>query len=186
MSRRRLRRPLLLHSLPLSQPNSMPHLSADAKHAILLEYSPRSATHSFAALAQRHGVEGGWRVVKRWHERWDATARSLEEKPRSGRPHTLSSAQVQQHVRAPILAANREHRAISYTQLLPSVQRATGTELTLRTLQRYGKKELGARNKHTTKRTRDERQCNAAGRRGVAALLPLLRSHPRALCCSVC
>ncbi len=38
---------------------AMPHLSADAKHHILLDYCPHDTTRSFAALASRHAVKGG-------------------------------------------------------------------------------------------------------------------------------
>ena len=50
--------------------SGMPHFSAEAKHHILLEYSPRSEGRSFAALAARHAVSGGARTVQRWHSRW--------------------------------------------------------------------------------------------------------------------
>lgn len=139
----------------------MPHVSAETKHSILLEYSPRSPTHSFAALAARHGVCGGKSTVARWHQQWDGTARSLQRKAGSGKQRLLSRAQVSRHIRAPILAANRAHRAISYTQLLPSVRAKTGVELSLRTLRRYGKVEQGAKHKHTKKRTAAESECTA-------------------------
>jgi hypothetical protein len=61
----------------------------------------------------------------------------------------------------PILAANRAHKAISYPQLLTQLQQKTGKQLALRTLQQYGKEELGARAKSTKRRTRDERECTA-------------------------
>ena len=109
--------------------SSMPHLSAEAKHPILLEYTPRSPTHSLAALARRHAIQGGDRALRNWLHRWDGTAASLAEGKSSGRPRVLSRAQVSRHVRAPILAANRAHRAISYTDLLPEVQRKTGKQL---------------------------------------------------------
>ncbi len=134
----------------------MPHLSAEAKHHILLEYAPHDNTRSFAALAARHAVKGGERLLRMWHQRWDGTAAPLQEQPRSGRPRVLSRAQVSRHVRAPILAANRAHRAIHYTELLPRVQAATGKELSIQTLRRYGKQELGAKQKRSKKRTADE------------------------------
>jgi hypothetical protein len=134
----------------------MTHLSADAKHHILLEYSPHDATRSFAALADRHGIAGGRDVVRRWHERWDGTPRSLERKEGSGKTPLLSAAQVSRHVRAPILAANRAHRAVHYTELLPRVQAATGKQLALRTLQDYGREELGAKQRRGKKRTAQE------------------------------
>jgi hypothetical protein len=137
----------------------MPHLSADVKHAILLEYTPRSATHSFAALAARHSIAGGSGTIARWHQQWNGTAASLKEKARTGRPRALSKRQVLQHVRAPILAANRSHRAISYTQLLPSVRSTTRTQVSLPTLRRYGNEELGVKQRHSKKRTADESEC---------------------------
>ena len=80
----------------------------------------------------------------------------MERKKGAGRARTLTPAEVSRHVRAPILAANRAHRAIHYTDLLPSVQQKTGKEVALRTLQRYGHDELDARNKTTKKRTAAE------------------------------
>jgi hypothetical protein len=65
---------------------NMPHLDANTKHAILLEYQPHTRTHSFAALARRHGVAGGSEVIRRWHSRWDGTAVSLKEGKSTGRP----------------------------------------------------------------------------------------------------
>jgi len=133
----------------------MPHLSAEAKHHMLLEYAPRSANHSLVALARRHAVSGGARVLRGWLQRWDSSAASLERKAGSGKARVLSRAQVSRHVRAPILAANRAHRAIHYTELLPRVQAATSKQLSTRTLRRYGKAELGARDKQSNKRTAD-------------------------------
>ena len=149
----------------------MPHLSAEARHHILLEYSPRSSTHSFAALARRHAVTGGARVVRRWHQRWDGTSASLQRKAGSGKAPVLSRAQISRHIRAPILGANRAHSAISYTELLPRVQAATGSQISLRSLQRYGKEELGAKQKPCQKRTADESECNSA-RESEHACLP--------------
>ncbi len=90
----------------------MPHLSAEAKHHILLEYAPHDSTRTFDALARRHAVAGGKATVQRWHARWDGTARSLERMAGTGKPRVLSRAEVSRHIRAPILAANRAHRAI--------------------------------------------------------------------------
>lgn len=143
----------------------MPHVSTETKHAILLEYAPHAPSRTFAALAARHSVKGGWRVLQRWHQQWDGTARSLQRKAGSGKQRLLNRAQISRHVRAPILAANRSHRAISYTQLLPAVQAKTGVELSVRTLRRYGKEEHGAKHKHTKKRTAAESECIATSDR---------------------
>jgi len=148
--------------LQLARSTAMPHLNTEAKHHILLEYAPHDAARSFAALAARHAIAGGSGTVARWHQRWDGTPASLEEQPRAGRPRVLSRAQVSRHVRTPILAANRAHRAIHYTDVLPRVRAATGRQISLRSVQRYGKEELGARQRRGQKRTADESQCTAA------------------------
>jgi hypothetical protein len=136
----------------------MPHLSAEAKHHILLDYSPRVRGRGFKALAARHNIKGGATLISKWHRRWDGTPQSLEEEASSGRPRALSSAQVRRHVAAPISNANRAARAVSYSTLLPQVQAATHTDISLRTLQHYGKEELQATAKHGKKRTSEECQ----------------------------
>jgi hypothetical protein len=79
----------------------MPHVSTETKHAILLEYAPHTPSRTFAALAARHSVKGGWRVLQRWHQQWDGTARSLQRKAGSGKQRLLSRAQISRHVRPP-------------------------------------------------------------------------------------
>jgi len=134
----------------------MPHLSADVKHHILLEYSPYDTTRTFAALARRHAVKGGERLLRLWHSRWDGTPASLQERSRPGRPRLLSRAQVARHIATPIRHANRAHRAIHYPDLLPRVRGATGTQVSIQTLRRYGKEELAAKQKKGVKRTAEE------------------------------
>ncbi len=142
----------------------MPHLSADVKHHILLEYSPHDTTRTFAALARRHAVKGGERLLRLWHSRWDGTPVSLQERSRPGRPRLLSRAQVARHIATPIRHANRAHRAIHYPDLLPRVRAATGTQVSMQTLRRYGKEELAAKQKKGVKRTAEEsKQHNTSG-----------------------
>lgn len=129
------------------------------KHTILSHYRAGERGCGFAALARRFAVQGGARVISRWHERWDGTPQSLQHKKGAGRPRALSKREVQQHVHTPILRANRAHKAVHYSALLPPLQQKTGKELTLRTLQRYGKEEVGARQRRGKKRTADECEC---------------------------
>ena len=135
---------------------AMKQLPPEQKHSILLEYIPRSTTHSFAALAARHGVAGGGNTVQIWHQRWDGTAASLQRKEGGGRPRALSRREVQQHVRTPLLRANRAHKAVRYSTLLPTVRVKTGKEVSARTVRRYGKEELGAKQRRGKKRTAEE------------------------------
>jgi hypothetical protein len=50
---------------------------------------------------------------------------------------------------------------VHYTELLPSVRQKTGADVSLRSLQRYGKEQLRARDKKTKKRTSAECECTA-------------------------
>lgn len=137
----------------------MKKFSADWKQHILEQYQPRSHDNSFEALARRFAVKGGKQTVQKWHQQWNGSAASLERKEGSGRPRKLSQAQVNRHIKSRIVAANRRAEAVHYPSILPSVQAATGTNLSLRSLQRYGK-EIGVKNKHTMKRKADESKCS--------------------------
>lgn len=134
----------------------MKHLTPQHKHSILLQYQPHSRDHSFAALAARHGVAGGWQVIQKWHDRWNGTAVSLEEQPHSGRPRTLSRAEVQQYIAPPILAKNCSAQRVHYPDIHAVVEEKSGKHMSLRTLQRYGKQDLNAHQTRGKKRAADE------------------------------
>jgi hypothetical protein len=148
-SRSRIFRSLVLCHLAM-------HLSAEQKHHILLEYKPYSYAHGFGSLAARHGVAGGGRTIQRWHERWDGTPQSLQHTDGAGRPRVLSSAQVALHLAPRIRAANRQHKAVHYPDVIAEVRTATGTSVSSSTLRRYGHNDLGARQRSTKKRTAKE------------------------------
>lgn len=162
----------------------MKQLNAEAKHHILLEYAPHDATRSFTALARRHGVTGGARLLRLWYSRWDGSPAPLQHRHGAGRPRTFSRQQVQQHIRTPILRSNRTARTVKYTELLPRVQQNSGTQISLRTLQRYGKEELGARCTRGKKRTAEERELLHIHRIRHACLLRVLYTHK--VFCSAC
>lgn len=136
----------------------MPQLTAQQKHDILIHCDSRRSDQTEQEVAALHGVTIGRTTLWEWRQRWNGTPKSLNREPVLGRPRILTPLEVSRHVRAPILAANRAHRAISYTKLLPEVQRKTGKKIALRTLQQAGHEQLNARLKHRIKRTREERQ----------------------------
>jgi transposase len=137
----------------------MKQFTPEQKHEILLDYTPHSASHSFAALAARHAVAGGRDVVRRWHDRWDGTAVSLQHKAVSGRPHALTLTEVTRHIVPPIRRANRAARSVRYTSVAEQVRQKTGKAVSDRTVQRIGKEQLGARKTRGKKRTSEESEC---------------------------
>ncbi len=148
----------------------MSEFTPQHKHSILQLYHAGERGTGFKALAHRFGVAGGAHTLSRWYQRWDGTPTSLQEQPRSGRPCILNPAEVSRHVRAPILAANRAHRALHYTTLLPAVKAKTGKELSIQTLRRIGKQELGAKQKRSKKRTAGESESTESHEREQARL----------------
>lgn len=136
----------------------MSDFSPQQKHSILTHYQHGVRGRGFQALSLRFAVNGGSETIRYWYKQWNGTPQSLETKPRSGRPRLLTTRQVQQHIRKPILDANRHHRTIHYTDLTHSIHQSTDTQVSLQTIRRYGKEVLGARNKRTRKRTIDECQ----------------------------
>jgi hypothetical protein len=154
----------------------MPPFTPQLKQHLLQQHRSNPRECSFAELARRYAVKGGHETVRQWWLRWDGSVASLARKAGTGRARILSRAEVSRHVRAPILAANRAHRAVSYTQLLPQVQAKTGTQLSIRTLRRYGREDCGAKQKRCKKRTAAESECAAACQSGEALLLAELAS----------
>lgn len=139
--------------------NNMKQPTAQQKHDILLHCESRREGESDVDVAARHGVVVSRRTIWNWRSRWDRTPQSLERHEGSGATPILTPAEISRHIRAPILAANRAHRAVSYTKLLPEVRRKTGKAIALRTLQQIGKEQLDAAGAHTRKRTADECEC---------------------------
>lgn len=133
--------------------------TAQQKHDILIHCESRLPNLSEVEVARLHGVIVNRATIWNWKQKWNRTPQSLEHKKGAGRPHILTPAEISRHIRAPILAANRAHRAIHYSDLLASVQSKTRKKITLRTIQRTGQKELGIRERITRKRTSQESKC---------------------------
>jgi hypothetical protein len=137
----------------------MRRFTPELKHDILTEYLPHSHDNSFQALADRHNIKGGKGTIQRWYARWDGTPSSLRQRAGAGRHRLLSAAQIRDTIALPIRNRNRSHHAIHYTELLPTVRDQTGTTVSLRTIRRYGKEIIRARDRSTRSRTAAESKC---------------------------
>lgn len=128
------------------------------KHHILTQYQPHSSDRSFAALARLYGVRGGESTIRKWHRKWDGSVASLQRRVGSGRPRVLSTTQVHHYIRMPIRNKRRQHRAVHYPDLLPSLQQKTGRQISLRLLQLYGRRDAGVKMIHSNMKSEHERQ----------------------------
>jgi transposase len=143
----------LLSSLP---PLSLPIMKLSPpewKHFILTQYRSHCRGSGFDALAQRYGIAGGGRTVKDWYDRWDETPNSLKRKSGAGRPKLLSEEEVTQLITTPIRKKNRQSQPVHYTNILRPLQEQTGKKVSLRTVQRYGKENVGISSKRSIKKT---------------------------------
>jgi transposase len=136
----------------------MKQFTPQLKHHILTQYRSHSSDASFVALARRYAVNGGESTIRKWHQMWNGTVASLQRKAVSGRPRKLSRGQVQRHVQRRIVTANKRSQAVHYPSMLPAIKAATRTDISLRTLQRYGQEE-GTKEKRSKKRTAAESKC---------------------------
>jgi transposase len=137
----------------------MKQLTAAQKHTILLEYQPRSPTHSFSALSLRHSIKGGKKTLIRWHKQWNRTIESLERKSVSGRPSILNQREVERYITTPLRQSNQSSRPIRYTSIAKSIREKTKKNIGDRTIQMIGKHQLGGRMTKGRKRTADECKC---------------------------
>jgi hypothetical protein len=134
----------------------MKQLTPEVKHSILTHYTSPLNRDALPTILSLHDVSATRQSVEYWRKQWNGTIDSLRHKEGAGRPRVLSEAQVRRHIAAPIRNSNRTGRPIHYTQLLPSVQAATHTNVSLQTIQRYGKQDCNAKNIRGRKRTVDE------------------------------
>lgn len=126
-----------------------PHL----KHFILTLYSPKQRGHGFKSLAARFDIKGGGATVKRWYDRWNGTLASFHHRRGAGRPTILSRPQIKQHILAPIRKKNRKFISNNYIDIRNSIEQKTGTSISLRSIQRYGKHKEAIKKKRTKKKT---------------------------------
>src|SRR5271156_2940621 len=136
----------------------MKDFTPEQKHEILIEYQPYSRTHSFAALASRHGVNGGGRTIQNWYQRWEGIIASLQHRTGAGRLRILTPEEVEHNVEQPIREANRRAQQVRYAQITEHVREDTGKSVSDRTVRRIGEDELGGKLKRGQKRTAAEWQ----------------------------
>jgi len=134
----------------------MTQLTPNQKHNILTIYSLNKNKYTFKSLAHEYNIKGGRDVIARWYHQWNGTPQSLERKKGSGRPNILTSQQVNDYIRTPIRNKNRSSKPVHYTQLLPSIQQKSGTQVSIQTVRRIGHEQLGVKQKRTKKRTAQE------------------------------
>ena len=134
----------------------MGRMSHSFKPDILREYCAGNRRHSFSSFASRYGVRGGARTIQRWYAHWDGTPQSLNRIGNAGRKALLTPRQVEQYIIKPVRRASQHHVAIYYSELMDTIHDKTPVDVSLRAVQRYGKKKEGIRGTRTQKRPETE------------------------------
>jgi hypothetical protein len=134
----------------------MKQISAQQKHSILTHYTARRKGETLAEILRLHDVSASRTAVFYWMQQWDGTVDSLQHKGGAGRPRILSQQEVTRHMGTPIRNKNRAAVRVKYIDIQQQVQDRTRKQVSIQTIRRYGKDELGARFIRGKKRTREE------------------------------
>jgi transposase len=159
----------------------MTHFTPEVKHSILLEYCAGDNNHGFEALARRHAVRGGRRVVKRWFDRWDGTPQSLQEGDRTGRPRIVNADKAGAIIKQSVGRANRKHMAIDYVKVADDIRTKTDADVSVRSVRRWGR-EMGVQHKRAIARTENERRINYTQGQGFNQFPSFASSSETCLC----
>jgi hypothetical protein len=116
--------------------------TSNFKHKVLTFYQPKVKGSGFKALADRFDIVGGPRAVARWYKKWDGTVKSLNPEPRPGRSSSLSNLQKKRYIKEFVDAANQRGEVIKYRDVQDNVSKKTKVNLSIRHIQRIGKKEF--------------------------------------------
>jgi transposase len=130
--------------------------TAAQKQLILTALTTRRPAPSFRSLAVEFNIREGHTAISRWYKAWNGTIQSLQRKRVSGRPRILNKNEMTRLIKQPILRKNRVHRPIHYSELVPAIREKMNKKISSRTVRRYGKEEIGIKQKRTIKRTSDE------------------------------
>lgn len=149
---------LLLYFLSYIMKNPTPHHSIQLKHRVCSYYKEHLPDCSFRSVSRLFGLHASGRVLSRWYHQWDGTANSLKEKVGRGRHSILNRAEINRHITFTIRRHNRISRPVSYRHIHCETKAKTCKEMSLRTIQRYGKEKYAIKYKTTKKRTLHERK----------------------------
>jgi transposase len=139
------------HSSAMSKRTHMQY-SADTKHNILLQYRPHVRGCGFAALAKKHNVKGGARLVQLWYRGWNRSPESLKKQTTSHKPRILEAVEVKQHIRDYVEEQNQQAEPVGYKEVKEHVDQEIEKEVSMRTIQRYGKRDAMLSYKRTTRK----------------------------------
>jgi len=130
------------------------YYSLEYKQRVVEYYYTHRPRPSLAAVARTFHIKGGSKTVCSWiHRRAE-----LETRPRQGRPTALSRVEIGRYVKKPIRENNRKHEPNFYSNILSDIHTKIHKNISIRTLQRYGKQRSGIKKKKALRRTADE--CN--------------------------
>lgn len=121
-------------------------------------YHAHLASTSLRSVSRLFDLKGTGNTVKRWYHIWLKKNHEIKNKPKKGRTPILTRSQIDKYIARPIKEKNKKAEPVNYRMLLPQVRAKTKTQISLRTLQKYGKEKKGIKWKTVKKRTYHERR----------------------------
>jgi transposase len=134
-------------------------VSLDQKQQILEEYQPGVRGNGFKALAKRHSINGGHTTIRKWYKKWDGTKNSLQKESGGDRRSILTEKEKKKEIVGYISKKARKN-AVNYPEVKENVERKTGKDIKLRTVQEIGK-NLQMTPKKTKRKTPSEGKFHA-------------------------
>ncbi|CAF4340181.1 unnamed protein product [Rotaria sp. Silwood2] len=135
--------------------DSSRYYESSFKKCVIDFYLRNQPNLSFRSVANHFRIPGDHATVKRWYDRYNGNLSSLQHHHRSERAPILNKKQINKFITMVIRSHNRLSSSINYTKLVKSVREKTNTNLSLRTIQRYGNKN-GIKCKKNIKRSHKE------------------------------
>ncbi len=134
----------------------MTFIPPQLKHNILTHIQTNPENKTQKQIVGLYGINVSKQTINKWFHKWNGTAASLERKIGSGRQHILTNNEIKKYIETPIRKQNRAGEKVKYTNITDGVREKTGKQVSLSTIQKIGKKQLGGRLKKGIKRTVEE------------------------------
>ncbi|CAF0977387.1 unnamed protein product [Rotaria sordida] len=119
------------------------------KQKVLEEYRPGIYGSGFKSLAKHFKIKGGHHLIMCWYRQWDGTVQSLNAKPRTGRPRTLTNEEVERYVLNFVETMNNQHKPVDYKMVQNHVEVSLNRKVAIATIKRYGRTECGITSRTT-------------------------------------
>jgi transposase len=125
--------------------------SEEFMRMIARKYSPNKRGSGYQAIANLYELPSP-NLVKYWVEKYKETKGEMKNRAGGNRKRKLDDEECEEHVRKFVVQNNRDGIAVTYKDVQNNVKKRTRKDVSLRTVQRYGKELCALVWKRTTRK----------------------------------